>query len=399
MKSKSGRIGFVVCAAVAVLFIAAVTHAETRGVTDKEILIGSHMDLSGGVAAWSIDASNAIRLRFDEVNAAGGVYGRKLTFITEDSQYQVPLAVQKANKLINRDNVFLLLASLGTSQNNAVFNQIQKVKNVPNFLPMTWAKDHVEPFDRLKFVGVTTYYDQARAVTKYFVEEKKKKKIGLAYCLTGYGEENAKGVIDQLKVMNMEPAVVTTHSVSETNFIGHVNNLRNAGCDVVIMGAIVQDGLRLVTTIRDLGWDVDLVGMQGMVSNKIPELGGKAVEGLYTPTGVEIMERDQVTDPKGVAFFENYKKRYGVWPSANSMLGYTFADMTVLTFEKAGQNLTVDTFITAAESIDAYKSLFDGPVRSFSPTKHVASDETLLLWIKDGKFVSPVPGKKVILNY
>ena len=396
---KSKRIGAVFCGVIAVLFIAAIAFAETRGVTDKEIRVGSHMDLSGPVSAWSIDASNAIRFRFDEVNAAGGIHGRKLAFLAEDSQYQVPLAVQKANKLINRDKVFMLMASLGTPQNATVFNQIQKEANVPNWCPMSWAKELAEPFHRLQFIGVSLYYDQARAVTKYFVKDKGKKKVGLAYCQTGYGEENAKGVIDQLKAMNMEPVAVSATSVTETNFIGPVNKLRNAGCDVVIMGLIVSDGLRFVQTVRELGWDVELVGMQGMVANKIPELAGKAAEGIYMPTGVEILERDQVTDLRGAAFFDNYKKKHGVWPSANSCLGYTFADMAVLAFEKAGKDLTVDSFIKAAESIKGYKSLFNGPDRGFSPTNHVASNETILLWIKDGKFVSPEPGKKIYLSY
>ena len=80
-------------------------------------------------------------------------------------------------------------------------------------------------------------------------------------------------------------------------------------------------------------------------------------------------------------------------------LGYTFADITVLALEKAGKNLTVDSFINAANSIKNYKSLFGGPDRSFSPTDHRGLKETQLYWIKDGKFVSPEPGKKILLSY
>jgi branched-chain amino acid transport system substrate-binding protein len=389
----------VVIGMVAILFFVTNSYADTRGVTDNEIRIGSHMDLSGPVAAWSISAANSIRMRFDEVNAKGGIHGRKLKFIAEDTQYQVPLAIQKANKLINRDKVFLLLTSLGTSQNNAVFNQIQKEKNVPNFLPMSWAKDHAEPFDRLKFIGVATYYDQTRAVTKYFVEKMNKKRFGLMYCETGYGEECAQGVIDQLKAMNMEAVEVTSHAVTETNFINQVNKMRNAGVDVIALGTIVRDGLRLVKTIKDLGWDVDLIGFPGMASKKIPELGGSATEGMYLVTGIELMYPDQATDPKAVAFFNNYQKLYNEEPSAVAQLGYTFADMCVLALEKAGRNLTVDTFIEAAESIEGYKSMFNGPDRSFGPSKHVASDEAILLQVKNGRFVSPVKDTKILLSY
>ena len=55
-------------------------------------------------------------MRFEELNAEGGVYGRKIRFIVEDTQYQIPRAIQAANKLIHRDNIFAMLLALGTHQ-------------------------------------------------------------------------------------------------------------------------------------------------------------------------------------------------------------------------------------------------------------------------------------------
>jgi branched-chain amino acid transport system substrate-binding protein len=91
-----------------------------RGVTDTEIVIGTYTDLSGVTVSWGVNNSNAIRLAFDEVNAKGGIHGRRIRYIVEDNQYQVPRSIQAANKLINRDNVFLLIANGGTPMNNAV---------------------------------------------------------------------------------------------------------------------------------------------------------------------------------------------------------------------------------------------------------------------------------------
>ncbi|MBN2568840.1 MAG: ABC transporter substrate-binding protein [Deltaproteobacteria bacterium] len=393
-------LGITVCGLVAVLFIAAIAYAETQGVTDDEIRIGACHDLSGSQSAWSIDACNGIRLRFDEANEKGGVYGRKLRYLTEDHQYQVPLGIQKANKLINRDKVFMMMGDMGTAMAKAYFNQIMIDKNIPLFLPTSGAKDLALPFNRLKYTAWTFYYDQARAVTKYFVEEKGKKRVGIAWAQSGYGKECLAGITDQLKAMNMEPVEVTSHAITETNFIGHVNKHRKANCDVIIMAAIVQDGVKFVQTVKELGWnDVELVGLQGMVADAVPELGGQSMEGVYMPCGFEVVEREQVTDPRGLAFFENYKKRYGDWPSSNSCLGYTFADITVVALEKAGKDLTVDSFIDAADSISQYKSLFGGADRSFSTTDHVGMKETQLYWIMDGKFVSPEPGKKILLTY
>ena len=77
---------------------------------------------------------NGVKMRFDEVNDAGGVDGRKIKVIVEDQAYQVPKAVQACNKLINRDNVFAFVAPLGTPMNNACFKD-QFAVGVPNLFP------------------------------------------------------------------------------------------------------------------------------------------------------------------------------------------------------------------------------------------------------------------------
>jgi len=75
---------------------------ETRGVTPTEIVLGMHTDLSGPAATYGVSSSNAVRMRFDEVNDKGGIHGRKVRLVVEDTQYQVPRAVQAGTKLINR---------------------------------------------------------------------------------------------------------------------------------------------------------------------------------------------------------------------------------------------------------------------------------------------------------
>ncbi len=94
-------------AAASLVMLATGAMAQTsQGVTDKEIVIGTVTDLSGVTAVQGVNNSNAVRLAFDEANAKGGVNGRKIHYIVEDSQYQVPRAVQAINKLLNEDHVF-----------------------------------------------------------------------------------------------------------------------------------------------------------------------------------------------------------------------------------------------------------------------------------------------------
>lgn len=85
-------------------------------------------------------------------------------------------------------------------------------------------------------------------------------------------------------------------------------------------------------------------------------------------------------------------------PSEVAQQGYFSADLAVIALEKAGKKLTLNNFLKALESIKGYQHPFGGPILSFGPEKHLGSDESIFLQIKDGKWVSPT-GKKQVLGY
>ena len=123
--------------------------AQTMGVTDDEIVIGSVNDLSGIFAAVGVPAVNGANMRIDELNEAGGVHGRKIRFIVEDNGYQIPRAMQGYNKLVNKDGVFAMLLSLGTPMNIAGFKLLDP-KGIPNVSPLSSASQMLmEPMQEM----------------------------------------------------------------------------------------------------------------------------------------------------------------------------------------------------------------------------------------------------------
>src|SRR5712692_4484597 len=134
---------------------AAMAQKETRGVTKTEIVLGMHTDLSGPAATYGVSSSNAVKMRFDEANEMGGIHGRKIKLVVEDTQYQVPRAVQAGAKLINRDRIFAMVAGLGTPMNNALFKD-QFDAGVPNLFPLSAARSMYLPFHQLKFYGAAS---------------------------------------------------------------------------------------------------------------------------------------------------------------------------------------------------------------------------------------------------
>jgi branched-chain amino acid transport system substrate-binding protein len=115
-----------------------------RGVTDTEVVIGTITDLSSIGALQGVNNSDAIRMAFDDVNIKGGVHGRKIKYIVEDSRSDVSHAKQAMSKMLNSDNVFIMLANGGTPMNDANMPE-QFARNVPNVFPLTAARSMYDP--------------------------------------------------------------------------------------------------------------------------------------------------------------------------------------------------------------------------------------------------------------
>src|SRR6478672_5007799 len=99
----------------ALALIAATPALAQQGVTANEIVIGTAQDLSGPIVNFSKAAVNGMRMRVDEINAAGGIQGRKLRLVVEDHGYDPKKAVLAAQKMVQQDKIFASLGSIGTA--------------------------------------------------------------------------------------------------------------------------------------------------------------------------------------------------------------------------------------------------------------------------------------------
>ena len=254
-----------------------------QGISPTEIVIGTHTALTGPVAPWGIGSTNGIRMRFDEENDKGGIYGRKIKYIVEDNQYQIPRSVQAANKLINRDNVFIMVSNAGTPMNNATMAE-QLSKGVPNIFPYSGARSMYSPLHHMKFGYSASYYDMERAGVKVFAEKYGKKRFCAMSQDTDYGRDVMDGVRDQLKAMNMQLVAETLHKPTDTDFSAAVAKLRDADCDVILLGTIVRDTVQIVSALRKVGWHVDIMGNEPIYDQSVADVPGGATEGIYTMT-------------------------------------------------------------------------------------------------------------------
>ncbi len=358
--------------------------AEQQGVSKTEIVVGSIQDLSGPLAGFGKQDRLGMMLRVDEINEQGGINGRKLRLIVEDSGYDPKRAVLAAQKLVNQDKIFIMVAHLGTAQNNAAM-PVQFEKNIVNFFPVTAAREMYEPFNRLKYSFAATYFDQVRTTMPKLVKDKAAKKVCTIYQDDEFGLEVVRGGEAAMKTMGMEFAEKTSYKRGATDFSSQVARMKAANCDFVLLGTIIRETIGTIAEARKAGFSPTFLGTSASYTDLIHKLGGKAMDGLYATMTVQNPYLDESS--KQISFWATkYKTKFNEDPTVFSIYGYNAIDAFARAAAKAGPNLTTDSFIKAMDSMSFESDMFGSATSTFSPTKHLGSDASRLSQIQDGRW-------------
>jgi branched-chain amino acid transport system substrate-binding protein len=359
--------------------------AQQQGVSRDTILIGTIQDLSGPLAGYGKQARNGMQLRIDELNEQGSIHGRKLKLVVEDDGYDPKKAVLGAQKLVNQDKIFIMAGHLGTAQNMAAM-PVQFEKNIVNFMPITAAREMYEPHHRLKYSFAATYYDQIRQALPAMVKERNVKKVCTIYQDDDFGLEVQRGAEAGLKSINMEVAEKTTYKRGATDFSSQVARMKASGCELVVLGTIIRETIGTIGESRKTGFNPIFLGSSAAYTDLIHKLGGKAMDGLYSTMTVQHPYLDEAAQP--IRFWANkYKTRFNEDPTVFSAYGYIIIDQFIKAAQKAGPNLTTDSFVKAMDAMTFEPDMFGGPRSSYTATKRLGNDVSRLSQIKDGKWV------------
>jgi branched-chain amino acid transport system substrate-binding protein len=375
---------------------AGLAHAQSQGVSKTEITMGTIQDLSGPLAAFGKQVRFGMQLRADEINEQGGIHGRRIRLLVEDSGYDPRRAVLAAQKLVNQDKIFIMAGHIGTAQNNAAM-PIQFDKNVINFLPVTAAREMYDPFHRLKFSFAATYYDQMRAGLPELFKRKKYQKPCVIYQDDEFGLEVLRGAEEALKGMSMAFAEKTSYKRGSTDFSSQVARMKAASCDLVVMGTIIRETIGTIGESRKTGFSPDFFGSSAAYTDLIHKLGGPAMNGFYAMHTAAHPYLDEA-DQKVRFWASKYKTKFNEDPTVFSSYGYMIVDMFSTAAQAAGPNLTTDSFVRAMESTKFPADMFGGPPQSFSSTYRLGNDQSRMSQIQNGRWTKvtdylPVPKK------
>jgi branched-chain amino acid transport system substrate-binding protein len=366
------------------------TKVTNEGISPTEIVIGTHQDLSGPIKFWGVPVSNGMKMAVEEINAAGGINGRKLKLILEDNGYDPKRAVLASQKMIERDKIFAMVGPMGSPTVLAA-QDILFDAGVLQLFPLTAAEftfkfDPAKPQERLKFNNLLPYVESTRAALKYMMEAKNFKKPCIMHQDDEYGKNVLDGFTQQLDAMKVPAASVTSFKRGASDFSAQVAKMKSDGCDIIVLGTIIRETIGAMSEAKKLGWDVTFLGATPTNVLEVPALGKEAVEGLYAAAAFEIPYEDTAKG-KVKDWLANYKKMFGSDANTQAIIGYNSVETFAYYVNKAGKDLTGQKVLDSLESGAAFQDIFASPPSIFSKTNHLASTVTQVQQIKNGRWI------------
>lgn len=327
----------------AALVIGAATGAQAAGVSATEIVLGTHLDLSGPVAAGMPSIRNGMQMRLDEANDAGGVHGRKFRLVVEDNGSQPQMAVRAMDKLLRKDEVFAIVNAFGSGANAAVVKRAVD-EGVLYFAP--WGASSIirrTAADSPLLFTTTPNYDGIMNIgVTWMIDQFKSKKVGYIYQEGPLGTLMGEGVKKALTAKGMTYAAEAGYKAGDIDFSSQVARMKAADVDLIVIATITRETIGIMSEVKKLGWNTVrvLTGNPGRTSIVL-QLGKENVEGLY---GVGTWKLFTATNgPEPVkAWFANYKKKFTNEPDENALLAYAYTDMFVKAVQGAGKDLTAE---------------------------------------------------------
>src|SRR5438309_2276672 len=204
------------------------------GATDTEIKIGNIMPYSGPASPYGVIGKTEAAY-FNKVNAAGGVNGRKINFISYDDGYSPPKTVEQARKLVESDEVLFIFNSLGTPPNSAIHKYMNS-KKVPQLFVATGATKWNDPKEFPWTMGwQPSYQSESRIYAKYLLKEQPDAKLAVLYQNDDYGKDYLKGLKEGLGAKAGSMIIAEeSYETTEPSIDNHIVKLKSTGADVFV---------------------------------------------------------------------------------------------------------------------------------------------------------------------
>jgi len=371
--------------AIAALLLSAIglTHAEI-GVTDTEILLGQTAVLEGPASALGIGMKQGLDCVFNDINAAGGIEGRKITLLSLNDGYEPDQSILNTRSLINDEQVFLMIGGVGTPTAKVIV-PICEEEGVPFVGAFTGAgllrKEGLKQTINFR----ASYNQEMERLAKHLVDEKNLSKIACFYQNDAYGQAGLSGISIALEKRGLSLSGTGTYERNTVAVKTGLLEIRKAQPEAIIMVGAYKACAEFIKLAKK-------VGMKETVFCNISFVGTKALQAELGDSGEGVIISQVVPHPSSQKlpivpeYLESLERNFpGSSPDWVSLEGYLAGKMFVEIAKNAGADLTRSTFL---EAVTSHPTLDIGGVPlAFGPGDLQGSDLVFLTRLKGGEVV------------
>lgn len=311
----------------------------SKSTAEKTIKIGVVAPLSGSAAMVGDTEVKGVELAVEEINAAGGINGRKLEIVKADDEQNPAKSVSAVNKLVHQDKVDAVIGSVNSSAVLANM-QVTKAAQIVQITPIGSNNKITHSGNPWIFRLQASDEMQAGAVTNYAVDQLKFKKIAVMYQSDDYGTGGKDVVLKVLKEKGLEPVAVESFVPTGKDMTAQLLKVKNSGAECLIMWTMYEQGALIAKQAKQLGLNVQLMGGGGLTNAKLIELAGDSVYGLLN-SQTFFPDETKATDV-AAKFIKNYKAKYNKIPDSNAAMSYDSMIILAEAMKKAGKDLKSD---------------------------------------------------------
>lgn len=382
------RIATVLAAASAALVVAACGGGGSgsgAGGANEPIKVGAWFPLSGPVAASGIPQKQGATAAFQQVNAEGGINGRKVQFIARDNAFDPQQTIQAARQLVGSDKVVAIVGANGTATTAAAFPYVLNQAKVPIVNPYGGAADWYKPSKPLLFGYQTLYEEQAAAVGAWAAEDGAKRIVVVRSDPAAFGNV-AKQVAPAAKAVNagvqVEEVVTKFQSTDYSPIVGQVKAKRP---DAVVTILAFPEAAAYLKQAKLQGLTVPVYGYGPEADEGLIKLAGGAAEGFHAVSFTK-----PALDPSPA--MEQYRqalKKYAPseQPSSNSAAAFAGAMAFAEVLKKVKGDVTPQTIAQAFTNAGTVETGILPPL-TWGKDSHLGTNQLQRVVIKSGKFVA-----------
>jgi branched-chain amino acid transport system substrate-binding protein len=363
--------------AIGVAFALAMGGAQAEnGVTKDTILIGSYGPITGPAAFIGLGGRDGASIAIEQINAAGGINGRKLKMIFEDDAFSPAKALTAVKKLVEQDQVFMIVGLSGSNPTVGTLDYARETK-IPNYIAIASAPQVTHPFNRYLFRGAST--ESARfgeIYAEFLTQFLQVKKIGI---LSG-SDENAKNEADNTqkaldKWYGVKVEGRAEFKVGDKDFTSQILQMKQLNPDIVVAIGQTPEVSIIIRQMRELGLKTPIYGGAAAVDQSIIINAGLAAEGYMggwlTPVYLDSSHPDMLKFQEAFnKFLPNAPKGR---PNLYDIMGYTEMNVIAEGMRRAGPDLTREKLIEALETIKDYRVSEIASPRTFTNWHHIGN--------------------------